>query len=245
MHIDILTLFPEMVEPVMSSSMLGRAAEKGLIEINTVNIRDHTLNKHKKADDTPFGGGAGMVMMAQPVFDALRSVGAESKRIIYMSPRGRKLDKDLVVELSQEKDLVFLCGHYEGIDERIIEYWKPDEISIGDYILTGGELAAMVVIDAVARLIPDVLGNGDSIMEESVYSGLIEAPMYTKPRIYDGLGVPDTLLSGNHKMIHLWKFEKACRITKERRPDLWEVFLSDISGLTKDEKKIVEKIREE
>ena len=245
MHIDILTLFPEMVEPVLGSSMLGRAADKGLLEINTVNIRDYTQNKHKKADDTPFGGGAGMVMMAQPVFDALRSVGAESKRIIYMSPRGRKLDKDLVVELSQEENLVFLCGHYEGIDERIIEYWQPDEISIGDYILTGGELAAMVVVDAVARLVPDVLGNGDSIMEESVYSGLIEAPMYTKPREYEGLGVPETLLSGNHKLIHLWKFEKACRITKDRRPDLWDIFLSDTDGLTKDEKKILEKVRAE
>ena len=245
MHIDILTLFPEMVEPVVSSSMLGRAAEKGLLEINTVNIRDYTQNKHKKADDTPFGGGAGMVMMAQPVFDALKAVGAENKRIIYMSPRGRRLDKDLVVELSQEENLVFLCGHYEGIDERIIEYWKPDEISIGDYILTGGELAAMVVVDAVARLVPEVLGNNDSIMEESVYSGLIEAPLYTKPRIYEGLGVPDALISGNHKMIHLWKFEKACRITKERRPDLWEAFLADQGQLTKDEKKILEAVKSE
>ncbi|MBR5228327.1 MAG: tRNA (guanosine(37)-N1)-methyltransferase TrmD [Firmicutes bacterium] len=245
MHIDILTLFPEMVEPVVSSSMLGRAAEKGLLEINTVNIRDYTQNKHKKADDTPFGGGAGMVMMAQPVFDALKAVGAENKRIIYMSPRGRRLDKDLVVELSQEENLVFLCGHYEGIDERIIEYWKPDEISIGDYILTGGELAAMVVVDAVARLVPEVLGNNDSIMEESVYSGLIEAPLYTKPRIYEGLGVPDALISGNHKMIHLWKFEKACRITKERRPDLWEAFLADPGQLTKDEKKILEAVKSE
>ena len=245
MHIDVLTLFPEMVEPVLGSSMLGRAAEKGLLEINTVNIRDFTQNKHKKADDTPFGGGAGMVMMAQPVFDALRAVEADKKRIIYMSPRGRRLDKELVVELSQEENLVFLCGHYEGIDERIIEHWHPDEISIGDYILTGGELAAMVVIDAVARLVPDVLGNDDSIMEESVYSGLIEAPLYTKPRIYEGLGVPDTLLSGNHKMIHLWKFEKACRITKERRPDLWEAFLADTSDLTKDEKKILEAVKAE
>lgn len=245
MHIDVLTLFPEMVGPVLGSSMLGRAAEKGLLEINTVNIRDFTQNKHKKADDTPFGGGAGMVMMAQPVFDALRAVEADKKRIIYMSPRGRRLDKELVVELSQEENLVFLCGHYEGIDERIIEHWHPDEVSIGDYILTGGELAAMVVIDAVARLVPDVLGNDDSIMEESVYSGLIEAPLYTKPRIYEGLGVPDTLLSGNHKMIHLWKFEKACRITKERRPDLWEAFLADTSDLTKDEKKILEAVKAE
>ncbi len=243
MHIDILTLFPEMVKPVLGSSMLGKAAEKGLIEINTVNIRDFTQNKHKKADDTPFGGGPGMVMMAQPVFDALRSVNADKKRIIYMSPRGRKLDKDLVVELSQEDNLVFLCGHYEGIDERIIEHWQPDEISIGDYILTGGELAAMVVVDAVARLIPDVLGNGDSIMEESVYSGLIEAPLYTKPRIYEGYGVPDDLISGNHKMIHLWKYEKACKITKERRPDLWEKYMQNPGELTKDERKIFEKVR--
>ena len=245
MNIDILTLFPEMFAPVLGASMLGRASEKGILNINAVNIRDFAANKHKKTDDTPFGGGAGMVMMAQPVFDALRSVGAEKKRIIYMSPRGRRLVGELARSLAQEEDLVFLCGHYEGIDERIIDYWHPEEVSIGDYILTGGELAAMVVIDATARLIPEVLGNNDSVMEESVYSGLIEYPQYTKPREYEGMGVPEVLLSGNHKAIALWQLEKGCEITKERRPDLWEAFLQDeerLAGLSKQEKKIIEKV---
>jgi tRNA (guanine37-N1)-methyltransferase len=243
MNIDILTLFPEMFGPVLGASMLGRAAGKGILNINTVNIRDFAENKHKKTDDTPFGGGAGMVMMVQPVSDALRSVNAESKRIIYMSPRGRRLDGGIASELAKEDDLVFLCGHYEGIDERIIDYWKPDEISVGDYILTGGELAAMVVIDAVARLIPDVLGNNASVMEESVYSGLIEYPQYTKPREYEGMGVPEVLLSGNHKEIALWQFKKSCEITKERRPDLWNKFLKNTDRLSKDEKKIIQKIK--
>ena len=185
-----------------------------------------------------------MVMSAQPVFDALRSVNAEQKRILYMSPRGRKLDKQLVSDLSREQRLVFLCGHYEGIDERIIDHWQPEEISIGDYILTGGELAAMVVIDAVARLIPSVLGNSASHEEESVYSGLIEYPQYTKPRVYEGMEVPEVLLSGNHRQIHLWKFEKSCEITKDRRPDLWEAFLKEERELDKEEKKILQKFRD-
>lgn len=244
MDIDILTLFPEMFAPVLGSSMLGRASEKGLLSFNTVNIRDFAQNKHKKTDDTPFGGGAGMVMMAQPVFDALRSVAADKKRIIYMSPRGRKLDGALARSLAEEKrGIVFLCGHYEGIDERIIEYWQPEEVSIGDYILTGGELAAMVVIDAAARLIPEVLGNSESIMGESVYSGLIEYPQYTKPREYEDMSVPEVLLSGNHKAISLWQFERACELTRERRPDLWEQFISKVYKddiLSKEQKKIIE-----
>ena len=243
MNIDVLTLFPEMIEPVAEASMLGRASRNGILSIRAVNIRDFTQNKHRKTDDTPFGGGAGMVMSAQPVFDALRSVNAGDKRILYMSPRGRKLDRSLIADLATEENLVILCGHYEGIDERIIDYWKPEEISIGDYILTGGELAALVVIDSVARLIPSVLGNQESHMEESVYSGLIEYPQYTKPRVYEGMEVPEVLLSGNHRLIHLWKFEKAWEITPERRPDLWDAFIQDVSSLTKDEKKIVARLR--
>ena len=234
-----------MFAPVLGASMLGRASEKGILNINAVNIRDFAENKHRKTDDTPFGGGAGMVMMAQPIFDALRSVGAENKRIIYMSPRGRRLDGELARSLAQEEDLVFLCGHYEGIDERIIDYWKPEEVSIGDYILTGGELAAMVVIDATARLIPEVLGNNDSIMEESVYSGLIEYPQYTKPREYEGMGVPEVLLSGNHKAIAQWQLEKGCEITKERRPDLWEAYINDearMAQFSKQERKIIDRV---
>lgn len=191
MNIDVLTLFPEMIEPVAAASMLGRASKNGILDIRAVNIRDFTQNKHKKTDDTPFGGGGRVVMSAQPVFDALRSVDAQDKRILYMSPRGRKLDRDLVTDLAAEENLVILCGHYEGIDERIIDFWKPEEISIGDYILTGGELAAMVVVDAVARMIPSVLGNQESHMEESVYSGLIEYPQYTKPRVYEEMEVPE------------------------------------------------------
>ena len=244
MHIDVLTLFPEMIDPVVNASMLGRASKNGILNVKTVNIRDFTKNKHKKTDDTPFGGGAGMVMSAQPVFDALRSVNAEEKRILYMSPRGRKLDKGLITELAAEENLVFLCGHYEGIDERIIDFWRPEEVSIGDYILTGGEMAAMVVIDAVARMIPSVLGNEESHMEESVYSGLIEYPQYTKPRVYEEMEVPEVLLSGNHKLIHLWKFEQACEITKKRRPDLWQEFLKKTEKLTKEEKKIVTRLKE-
>lgn len=243
MNIDVLTLFPEMIEPVAEASILGRASRNGILNINAVNIRNFSENKHKKTDDTPFGGGAGMVMSAQPVFDALRSVNAQDKRILYMSPRGRKLDRDLVTDLAAEENLVILCGHYEGIDERIIDYWHPEEVSIGDYILTGGELAALVVIDAVARLIPSVLGNQESHMEESVYSGLIEYPQYTKPRVYEDMEVPEVLLSGNHRLIHLWKFEKACEITKERRPDLWEAFLENTGDLTKDEKKILARLK--
>lgn len=243
MKVDILTLFPEMFAPVLGASMLGRAAEKGLLAVNTVNIRDFADNKHSRADDAPFGGGAGMVMMAQPVFDALRSVDAQRKRILYMSPRGRRLDGDLARELAREEELVILCGHYEGIDERILDYWKPEEVSIGDYILTGGELAAMVVIDASVRFIPEVLGNDSSIMGESVYSGLIEYPQYTRPRSFEGLEVPEVLLSGNHRAIRLWQLEQACRITSQRRPDLWEAYLAESEGLTKEERKIIEKFR--
>lgn len=242
MNIDILTLFPEMFDSVLGSSMLGKAQEKGIFNVRTLNIRDYTLDKHKKTDDTPYGGGAGMVMSSQPVFDALRAVNAEQKRIIYMSPRGKQLDGDLARELAQEKDLVFLCGHYEGIDQRILDHWKPEEITIGDYILTGGELAAMVVIDAMARFIPDVLGNDESVMEESIYSGLIEYPQYTKPREYEGMCVPEVLTSGDHKKIRLWNFEQACILTKERRPDLWKEFLKGAADLEKAERKIVNEI---
>ena len=220
MNIDVLTLFPEMIEPVAAASMLGRASKNGILDIRAVNIRDFTQNKHKKTDDTPFGGGAGMVMSAQPVFDALRSVDAQDKRILYMSPRGRKLDRDLVTDLAAEENLVILCGHYEGIDERNIDFWKPEEISIGDYILTGGELAAMVVVDAVARMIPSVLGNQESHMEESVYSGLIEYPQYTKPAVWHGVAVPEIITNGNHAAIARWRREQSLKTTYEKRPEL-------------------------
>lgn len=242
MKIDILTLFPNMFGPVTSESILGRAKDNGILDIHITNIRDYSLDKHKKTDDYPFGGGAGMVMTADPIFNALKSISAEGKRIIYMSPRGRVLDQQLISELSKEDHLVLLCGHYEGIDQRILDYWNMEEISAGDYILTGGELPAMILIDAVARLVPDVLGSSTSHDEESIYSGLLEYPQYTKPREYEGLEVPEVLVSGNHKLIHLWKFEKSLELTRERRPDLFEKFVKESHKLTKDEKKILDKV---
>jgi len=244
MKIDVLTLFPEMFTAVTGSSILGRAGENGILDIRLCNIRDYSNDKHNKADDYPFGGGAGMVMMADPVFGALHVVKAQGKRILYMSPRGRILSQEKIEALAAETELVILCGHYEGVDQRIIEYWDMEEVSIGDYILTGGELPAMVLIDAVARLLPDVLGSRTSIKEESIYSGLLEYPQYTKPREYEGLSVPEVLLNGNHKLIQLWKFEQSLLLTKQRRPDLFARFLENEDRLTIDEKKILRKIAE-
>lgn len=221
MKINVLTLFPEMFSAVTESSILGRAQDRGILDINLINIRDFSKDKHNKADDTPFGGGPGMVMMAQPIFDALKNIDAGDKRIMYMSPRGRNIDMDLIKELSEEDEIILLCGHYEGVDQRVLDFWNMEEVSIGDYILTGGELPAMVLIDAVARFIPDVLGSQESIADESIYSGLLECDQYTKPRNFEGMDVPEVLLSGNHKMIHLWQYENALRLTKERRPDLF------------------------
>lgn len=245
MKIDVLTLFPEMFRPVTEESILGRAKENGILDIRLTDIRDYSQDKHKKADDYPFGGGAGMVMLADPVFRALHAVNAKGKKILYMSPRGRILDQEIISELSQKEELVILCGHYEGVDQRIIDYWEMEEISVGDYILTGGELPAMILIDAVARMIPEVLGSSEAHNEESIYSGLLEYPQYTKPRQYEGMDVPDVLISGNHKLIHLWQFEKSLELTKERRPDLWAAFLSKEKNLTKDEKKILKKMMDE
>lgn len=242
MKMNVLTLFPEMFVPVIGSSILGRAIGNGLLEIDLINIRDFTVDKHRKVDDYPFGGGAGMVMMADPAFRALEAVEAKGKKLLYMSPRGSVLDYPKVLELSQEQEIVVLCGHYEGVDERILTYWDMEEISIGDYILTGGELAAMVMIDAVARMIPDVLGDETSASEESIYSGLLEYPQYTKPREYRDMKVPEVLVNGNHELIHLWKFEQSLILTKEKRPDLFEKFVEMHETLSKKEKKILEKI---
>ncbi|QOX62530.1 tRNA (guanosine(37)-N1)-methyltransferase TrmD [Anoxybacterium hadale] len=244
MKIDVLTLFPEMFRPVTEESILGRAKENGILDVRLTNIRDFSQSKHKKADDYPFGGGAGMVMLADPIFRALEHVEAKEKKILYMSPRGRLLDKELVGELSQRSELVILCGHYEGIDQRIIDHWEMEEVSVGDYILTGGELPAMIVIDAVARMIPEVLGSSNAHYEESIYSGLLEYPQYTKPREYAGMEVPEVLVSGNHKLIHLWQFEKSLELTRQRRPDLWEAYVRAEKNLTKDEKKILQKMLE-
>lgn len=246
MKIDILTLFPEMFVPVTTSSILGRAAEKNLIDIRLTDIREYTRNKHRKVDDYPFGGGQGMVMMPQPIFDALRGIKAEGKKILYMSPRGKVLDKDKIQELSQLSELVILCGHYEGVDQRVIDYWEMEEVSIGDYILTGGELPAMVLVDSVARLIPGVLSGEDSAMEESVYSGLLEYPQYTQPREYEDIPVPEVLLSGHHKNIDLWRFEKSLELTREVRPDMFETYCRErAQELDKAEKKILQKVADE
>ena len=242
MKIDVLTLFPEMFAPVTGSSILGRAAEKGILDIRLTDIRDFSNDRHNRADDYPFGGGGGMVMMADPIFGAMRSVDAEGKKVVYMSPRGRILDEDKIKELAALDELVILCGHYEGVDQRAIDHWHAEEISIGDYILTGGELPAMVLIDSVARLLPGTLGNEDSALNESVYSGLLEHSQYTKPREYEGMKVPDVLLSGNHRQIDLWKFRDALTITKERRPDLLERFINEHADLDKDEARILEEI---
>lgn len=242
MKINILTQFPEMFVPITSESILGRAVEKGILEINLINIRDYSTDKHNRTDDTPFGGGAGMVMLCQPAFDALKDLKAQGKRILYMSPRGKMLDQGLIENLATEEEITILCGHYEGIDQRIIDYWNMEEVSIGDYVLTGGELAAMVLVDSVSRLVPGVLGSSESLNEESIYSGLLEYPQYTKPREYEGLEVPELLFNGNHKLIHLWQFEQSLVLTKTSRPDLFEKFVKNHRELTKDEQKILDKV---
>ena len=240
MKINVLTLFPEMFTAVTDSSILGKAGEKGILDFNIINIRDFSKDKHNKADDTPYGGGVGMVMFCQPIFDALRSISAEGKKIMYMSPRGKVLDQAKIEELAQLDEMVILCGHYEGVDQRVLDYME--EVSIGDYILTGGELAAMVMIDAVSRFVPDVLGTKESATEESIYSGLLEYDQYTKPREYEGLEVPEVLFNGNHKLIHLWQLRNSLELTKERRPDLWKAYLSKEKKLSKDEKKILDEL---
>ena len=216
--IDILTLFPNMFSPLFES-IIGRAKDSGKLEINIVDIREFSKDKHKKCDDTPFGGGAGMVMTAQPIFDAINSVITKKSKLIYLSPKGEVFKQEKAVELSKEEHLIFLCGHYEGIDERILDIFKPLEISIGDYVLTGGELPAMVVVDAIARNIEGVLAR-NSLDEESHSNGLLEYPQYTRPQVFQGLEVPEVLLSGNHEEIRKWREQKSIEITKLRRGDM-------------------------
>lgn len=219
MRIDILTLFPEMFSP-LSSSILKRAQDKDLIEINIINFRDFANNKHKQVDDTPFGGGDGMVLMCQPIFDAINSIKTENSKIIYMSPKGKTLKQSFVKDYLQYEHLIILCGHYEGVDQRVIDYFNMEEISIGDYVLTGGELPSMVFVDCLSRLIPNVLHNEHSSVDESFSDNLLEYPQYTKPADFNGIKVPDVLLSGNHKEIEKYRREKSLEITKRKRPDL-------------------------
>ena len=218
MKFDILTLFPEMFEPI-NQSILGRAQEKNIIDINVINIRDFSENKHKKVDDTPYGGGAGMVMMPDVVYSAYNSVKTDNAKVIYMSPQGKTLNQIKVEQLAKEDHLIILCGHYEGIDQRVLDKIVDEEISIGDYVLTGGEIPAMVLIDSVSRYVEGVL-KADSIKEESFSDGLLEYPQYTRPEIFEGEKVPEILLSGNHQEIDKWRKEKSLEITKKKRPDL-------------------------
>lgn len=247
MKINIMTLFPEMFEPIRAS-MIGRAADNGIIELNIVNIRDYTEDKHCRVDDTPFGGGAGMLMQVQPIISCYRQ-NDFAGRTIYMSPRGRKLSQEITEELAGEGELTILCGHYEGVDERALTELSAEEISIGDYVLTGGELPAMVLVDAVARFIPGVLASDESVLEESIYSGLLEYPQYTRPRTMEEGEVPGVLLSGDHKKIELWRFEQAMKLTKERRPDMWQNFIekfrADEKAYPKKERLLIESIIEE
>ena len=220
MKFDVLTLFPEMFQAI-KQSILGRAEEKNLIQINLINIRDFSKDKHKKVDDTPYGGGAGMVMRADVVYDAYKSMHNENAKVIYLTPQGKKLDQKKVEELSKEKHLILLCGHYEGIDQRVIDKIVDEEISIGDYVLTGGELPAMVLIDSVSRYVEGVLSES-STNEESFSQGLLEYPQYTRPETFEGVKVPEILLSGHHENIKKWREEKSLENTKLKRPDLLE-----------------------
>ena len=218
MKFDVLTLFPEMFKS-LDESIIGKAKEKRLIEINLIDIRDFSKNKHKKVDDTPYGGGAGMVMMPDVVYDAYSSVKDDKAKVIYLSPQGKVLNQAKVKELSRENHLILLCGHYEGIDQRVLDEIVDEEISIGDYVLTGGELPAMVLIDSVSRYVPGVLSE-DSTKEESFSSSLLEYPQYTRPEEFRGKKVPEVLISGHHENIRKWREEKSLEVTKKKRPDL-------------------------
>ena len=223
----ILTLFPEMVMDGLNTSIIGRAIDAGLLEINAVNIRDYSTNKHMKVDDYPYGGGAGLVMQPEPVYRAYENLTKDMKkkpRVVYLTPQGTTFHQEMAKELAKEEELVFLCGHYEGIDERVLEEIVTDYVSIGDYVLTGGELPAMVMIDSISRLVPGVLHNDDSAGDESFENGLLEYPQYTRPSVFLDKEVPEVLLSGHHENIHKWRHEQSVKRTKERRPDLWEAY---------------------
>ena len=229
MRFHVLTLFPGMVKAALGESILGRASQKGLVEFSAVDIRSYTENRHNRVDDYTYGGGAGMLMQAQPVFDCCRAVQTQvterqgrPARVLYMSPLGRTFDQRMAQELAKEEELILLCGHYEGIDARALEEIGVEEVSIGDYILTGGELPAMVITDAVSRMLPGVLGDEDSAPTDSFYEGLLEFPQYTRPREFEGMEVPEILLSGDHGKIRQWRRQESLRITLKNRPDLLE-----------------------
>ena len=231
MRFDVLTLFPEQINAVLGESIIGRAQKNGLISVNAHNIRDYTTNKHRKVDDTPYGGGKGMLMATQPIYDCYLSVKSslpEGKtKCVYMSPRGRIFDHSTAKELSEYDNLIILCGHYEGVDQRVIDEIVDEEISIGDYVLTGGELPACILVDAVSRLLDGVLADQVCHEDESIASGLLEYPQYTRPPVFNGKEVLEILLSGHHGNIDKWRLEKSLELTKERRPDLYEKYISE------------------
>lgn len=227
MIFHVLTLFPEMIREGMNYSIMKRAMDAGSLSVHPVNIRDYTLDKHNKVDDYPYGGGAGMLMQAQPVYDAYKAIEAgcsKKPRVVYLTPQGKTFCQDMAREFAAEEELVFLCGHYEGIDERVLEEIVTDEVSIGDYVLTGGELPAMVMMDTIARLIPGVLNNEDSAQDESFAGNLLEYPQYTRPEVWMDKRVPDVLMSGHHANIKKWRLEQSVERTKRKRPDLYQKY---------------------
>ena len=233
MKFHILTLFPDMFTGVLYDSMLGRAEKNGIIEFNIINIRDFACNKHNRVDDYPYGGGRGMVMQAEPIYKAYESICKdldEKPYVVYMSPKGKVFSQSKAVELSRKENIVILCGHYEGVDQRIIDEIVDEEISIGDYVLTGGEIPAMAVIDSVSRMVEGVLSNEDSFVDESHYSGLLEYPHYTRPPVFMGREVPEVLLSGNHALISKWRMEKSLEETEKKRPDMLEKYKNRFGG---------------
>lgn len=240
MRIDILSLFPEFLDVFSDWSIIGRAKNQDKVQINNINIRDFSNNKHKKVDDYPFGGGPGMVMKPEPIFDAISSVKGTESKVIYLSPQGKPFNQDMANELAKESHIILLCGHYEGIDNRIIENYIDEEISLGDFVVTGGEIPAMIIVDAVVRLLPGVLSSEESFTDESHYNGLLEYPQYTRPRDFRGHSVPEVLLSGNHKDIENWRKEKSLRATLSKRPDMLKG-----RNLSKEESKILLKIKNE
>jgi len=243
MRIDVLTLFPRMFEGPLGESIIGKAREKGLLEINVSNFRDYSDNKHQTVDDYPYGGGAGMLLKVQPVYDNIKAIEAEApetkKRVILLDPAGKPFNQKMAEEFSTEEHLVFICGHYEGYDERIRSL-VTDEVSLGDYVLTGGELGAMVMIDATVRLLPEVLGNQTSAQTDSHSTGLLEHPQYTRPAEFNGMKVPEVLMNGNHKLIEQWQLKESLRRTFQRRPDMLENY-----PLTAEMQKLLKEIEEE
>lgn len=230
MNFHIMTLFPEMVLAGLSDSIIGRAKEKGLIDVEAVNIRDFAFNKHNKVDDYTYGGGAGMLMQAEPVYlcyEDIKKRTGKKTRVIYLTPQGRVFDQEMAKELAAEDDLILLCGHYEGIDERVLEEIVTDNVSVGDYVLTGGEIPAMLIVDAVARLVPGVLSNSDSPEYESFGDGLLEYPQYSRPEVWHDRKVPEILLSGDHAKVDKYRHEQSLLRTKERRPDLYEEYIKN------------------